>query len=204
MNINKRHRDLRFEAQTREADLEGGAKGLYVEGYAALYGTETTLFRMFDIDIKEEIAPGAFDGTKMDDVIMNYNHEGKVVARTRNSTLELSVDEKGLFVRARLDGTEEGRRLYDEIKGGYITQMSFRFTIEKEAYDEIAHKYTVERIGRLYDVSAVDIPAYEDTYLEARRAERLEAVAQAERQAAEAATYALELKKRRAELLLRL
>ena len=106
----------------------------------------------------------------MEDVIFNYNHGGKVLARTRNDTLWLTVDDTGVFVRARLDGTEEGRRLYEEIAGGYIDRMSFAFTVREEDYDESEHLWTIYKVKRLYDVSAVDIPAYDDTSIAARRA----------------------------------
>ena len=192
--------ERRFSVETRAVDPpeEGGQKELYVEGYAAVFDDSTVLFSMDGVDYQEEIASGAFDAAKMDDVIFNYNHGGKVMARTRNKTLELKCDDKGLKVRARLDGTEEGRRLYDEIQGGYIDRMSFAFTVEQEAYNEAEHKWTVQKVKRLFDVSAVDIPAYDDTSIEARKGAILEAVAQEKkRHAAEAA-----LAKRRLEIKL--
>lgn len=164
-----------FELQTRAmAAEEGGAEELWVEGYAARFNSPTVLFEMNGQEYSEQIAAGAFDECPMDDVIMNYNHGGKVVARTRNSTLELSVDETGLHIRARLDGTEEGRKLYEEVKGGYVDRMSFAFQIGEESYDKDKRLWTVRRVKRLFDVSAVDIPAYEDTSIEARRAEAKE------------------------------
>ena len=107
----------------------------------------------------------------MDDVIFNYNHQGRVHARTRNKTLLLTVDDEGLHMRARVDGTAEGRSIYEDIRGGYIDRMSFRFTIGEESYDRDKRLWTVIRIKRLYDVSAVDIPAYDDTSIAARRAD---------------------------------
>lgn len=156
--------------QTREAEIENSeSKELWVEGYAVMFNSPTVLFEYGDIEYKEQIERGAFEDCNMSDVIFNYNHGGKVMARTRNNTLQLEVREDGLFIRARLDGTEEGRRLYDEIKGGYIDRMSFQFTIRKETYDQQDHMWTVHKLKRLYDVSAVDIPAYDDTSIEARR-----------------------------------
>ncbi len=169
MNLNKK-RDIaqrRFDMQCR-ADEDGG---MYVEGYAVVFDRATVLFEMNGVEYKEQICRGALDNTDMSDVIFNYNHGGKVMARTRNNTLSLKVDDHGLFVRARLDGTEEGRRLYEEIKGGYIDRMSFRFKIQKEGFDAEAHQWNVRSVKKLYDVSAVDIPAYDDTSIEARRAE---------------------------------
>lgn len=190
--------ERRFEFQMRAAG-EGEEQELYVEGYAAIYDTETVLFEYDGIEYKEMICSGAFDGCKMDDVIFNYNHSGKVMARTRNSTLQLTVDEKGLYIRARLDGTEEGRNLYEEIQGGYIDRMSFAFTIQEESYDKDNHLWRVRAVKRLYDVSAVDIPAYDDTSIEARKNFILEADAQEARErqaAAELARRKLKLKTR--------
>lgn len=164
--------ERRFEFKTRALEQEGqeGQKELYVEGYAARFNSPTVLFEFAGKEYKEQISEKAFDEADMSDVIMNYNHGGKVVARTRNNTLELKVDDTGLFIRARLDGTEEGRRLYDEISGGYIDRMSFAFTVREESFDEAALMWTVHKVKRLYDVSAVDIPAYDDTSIAARRA----------------------------------
>ncbi len=164
--------ERRFEFQCRAAESADNQQELWVEGYAAKFESPTTLWETKSITIKEQIMRGAFDSCNMSDVIFNYNHTGRVMARTRNKTLQLAIDNDGLFIRARLDGTEEGRKLYNEIQGGYIDRMSFRFAIEDER--EIVEKSTVEyqitRIKKLYDVSAVDIPAYDDTIIEARRA----------------------------------
>ena len=178
----------RFEVQTRiverKAEEAGeAAKELYVEGYAARFNSPTVLFEYEGREYKEQIAPEAFAEADMTDVIMNYNHGGKVVARIRNNTLELKVDDNGLYVRARLDGTEEGRRLYEEIKGGYIDRMSFAFTIKEENYDKDAATWTVRKVKRLYDVAAVDIPAYDDTSIEARKADIIAARDRAKKQA---------------------
>lgn len=183
---------VRPESQTRQFDFKTRSaeegKELWVEGYAVVFNRETVLFEMDGNEYKEEISSDAFADTRMDDVIFNYNHQGKVMARTRNHTLTLSVDDKGLFIRARLDGTQEGRELYEEIQGGYVDRMSFQFTVAEESYDREARKWTIRRVKRLYDVSAVSIPAYDDTSISARRDAALEADAQARRvEVAEAA-----------------
>ena len=139
-----------------------------VEGYAAVFNSPTVLYSYGGVDYKEEVSPEAFRSSEMADVVMNYNHTGKPVARTKNNTLELSVDEVGLKVRAKLGGTEEGRKLYEEIKGGYIDKMSFAFTVAEAAYDSDEHKRTITKIKRLYDVAAVDIPSYDATNVSAR------------------------------------
>lgn len=158
-----------FPIQTRGAeDADGAAR--YVEGYAARFNSPTVLFELDGTEYWEVIAPGAFDGADMEDVIFNYNHTGNVIARTRNGTLELTTDEDGLHMRARVDGTAAGRQLYEEISGGYVDRMSFAFTIQEESYDSVEHLWTIQKVKRLYDVSAVDIPAYDDTSIAARRA----------------------------------
>ena len=183
-----------FQVQTREAEIEGSEKKeLWVEGYAVRFDSPTVLFEYGGIEYKEQIDSRAFEECNVSDVIFNYNHSGKVMARTRNNTLQLEVKEDGLYIRARLDGTEEGRKLYDEIRGGYIDRMSFQFTVREESYDKENHMWTVRKLKRLYDVSAVDIPAYDDTSIEARKNFILEAGAQEERERKAAA----ELRKRK-------
>lgn len=182
-------REIAFQVEARSLDIEGEGKEMIVEGYAVRFNSPTVLFEYGGTEYKEQIDDKAFQETRMDDVIFNYNHGGKVMARTRNKTLELEVREEGLYIRARLDGTEEGRRLYEEIKGGYVDRMSFRFTVREEAYDKENHMWTVRRIKRLYDVSAVDIPAYDDTSIEARKNFILEAEAQEKREREAAAEF---------------
>lgn len=169
----KQNRDYRnfanFEIRAEEEGDE-----LYVEGKACSFDDPTVLYSFNGVDYKEQIDSRAFEEAEMEDVIFNYNHGGKVVARTRNKTLELNVKEDGLYVKARLDGTEEGRKLYEEIQGGYVDRMSFAFSVQEDSYDTEEHLRTVRKIKRLYDVSAVDIPAYDSTSIAARSFEELE------------------------------
>ena len=171
---------VNFEIRAAEENKE-----LYVEGYAATFNSPTVLWEYDGIEYKEQIDDRAFDEADMSDVIFNYNHRGKVMARTRNKTLQLSTDSKGLYMRARLDGTKEGRDLYEEIQGGYIDRMSFQFSTREFAYDSENHMRTIRKVKKLYDVSAVDIPAYDDTSISARSF--FEAEAEKEHKAAEAA-----------------
>ena len=158
-----------------------------VEGVATVFNQETVLFEYDGVEYKEQVDDRAFDEADMTDVIFNYNHSGKVVARTRNKTLQLYVEKDGLHIKARLDGTEEGRRLYEEIKGGYIDRMSYAYTVNEDAYDQKNHMRTIRKVKKVYDVSAVDIPAYDTTSIATRsilslvEAERVKAVAKTER-----------------------
>jgi HK97 family phage prohead protease len=156
-----------------------------VEGYAAIFDAETVMYEYDGIQYKEVIDRNAFNGTQMQDVVMNYNHSGKPVARTKNGTLQLIIDDIGLRVLADLGGTQEARNLYEEIKAGYIDKMSFAFTVNAEEYNRDTHTRRITGIKRLYDVAAVDIPAYDQTSIQARSF--FEAEAEKERAEARAA-----------------
>ena len=142
----------------------------------------------------------------MDDVIMQYDHEGRVFARTANETLSLNVDDKGLFIRANLGGTEIGRNLFEEIRGGYTDKMSFGFIVDKDietrsdAEDgRVDVLRTITGISKLYDVSAVSIPANNGTSIGAETRSLIDgAINQIQTERSEAEK--LELMKKRTEL----
>ncbi|MCQ2437701.1 MAG: HK97 family phage prohead protease [Clostridia bacterium] len=147
-----------------------------VEGYATTFGT---VYRLCDgryYKIDETIDPNAFDGCDMTDVIVQYDHHGRVFARTGNGTLHLSVDAKGLKCVIDLGGTTIGRQLYEEIKGGYTTKMSFGFIVaedqrtetEDHENDVVTILRRITRISKLFDVSAVSLPANDATEISAR------------------------------------
>lgn len=178
-----------------------------VRGYATTYNEPYTLYSDEYIEIREQVAPGAFDEADMSDVIMQYNHEGRVFARTRNNTLSLTSDEHGLLIEADLGGTEIGRQLFDEIDGGYTDRISFGFTVdgdevseEREKGKQTIYLRTITRIGKLYDVSAVSIPANDGTEISARslvdgliEKEKAERLIEAEKEARARAKAELEL-----------
>lgn len=154
-----------------------------MEGYAATFGAPYQLMRGGGEAVFERIEPAAFAEAEMRDVVLQYDHAGRVFARQSNGTLELSLDARGLKVRANLGGTAEGRKLYEEIRGGYTTKMSFAFTIEDSEFEELPEEevlgfrtgsrdryylHTIRKIGRVYDVSAVSLPANEGTGIAAR------------------------------------
>lgn len=145
-----------------------------VTGYATVFNVPYKLYGDGSYEIWEKVAPTAFANTDVSDVIMQYNHEGRVFARTKNNTLSLRSDEKGLLIDADLGGTEIGRELYEEIKGGYTDKMSFGFTVRGETWEqekvngvEISTR-TITDVGKLYDVSAVSIPANDATSISVR------------------------------------
>lgn len=151
-------------------------KSQVVEGYATTFNEQYLLYDWGDYKVYEQIDARAFDSCDMTDVIFQYNHEGRVMARTRNKTLELNCDEHGLHIRADLSGTELGRQLYEEINGGYTDRMSFGFTVSEDKREVIENFdtntttviRTITKIGKLYDVSAVSIPANDATEISAR------------------------------------
>lgn len=167
----REYRRIDMAAVESRKDEEGR---MIVEGYATTFNQPYTLMRDGGYRIDEQVDPGAFDETDMSDVIMQYDHEGRVFARTKNGTLELMSDEHGLKIRARLDGTDIGRQLFQEISGGYTDKMSFGFTVtgqkreEKNEGNEKVILRTITRIGKLYDVSAVSLPANDATEISAR------------------------------------
>lgn len=177
MNINEKinngreYRNFVVPFEIRAAQTENE---MIVEGYATTFNDPYLLWEEKGYKIYEQVDSKAFDNTDMSDVIMQYDHEGRVFARLSNNTLELTVDDKGLKVRADLGGTDIGRQLYQEIKGGYTNKMSFGFTVES---DEIENKdeddvtittRTITAINKLYDVSAVSLPANDATSISAR------------------------------------
>ena len=160
-----------FTIEMRDGESEKSGK-MIIEGYAAVFDSET-LIGDKDWGFYERIDKKAFDGAYMKDVPLKYNHCDAVpiLARTRNGSLELKVDEKGLFIHAELLDTQDGRDMYKRIKSGLIDKMSFAFTVkaEDEEWEKGSPpKRTIKKFDRIFDVSVVDIPAYEDTSIFAR------------------------------------
>lgn len=145
-----------------------------VRGYATTFNEKYTLWDDGDFRLDEQVDPHAFDECDMRDVIFQYDHEGRVFARTSNDTLKLTPDAHGLEVNAYLGGTEIGRNLFEEIKGGYTSKMSFGFHVEADEIKEeeldgkVIYTRTITKINKLYDVSAVSLPANDGTEISAR------------------------------------
>ena len=164
----REYRKMTMEVRSVDSDSDK----YYVEGYATTFDEPYHLYYYDDKghEVKEQVSRNAFDNTDMSDVIFQYDHEGRVFARLSNDTLKLNIDDHGLFIRAYLGGTEIGRNLYEEIKGGYTNKMSFGFTVTDDSFEEDGSDYlrTIKSIGKLYDVSAVSIPANDFTEISAR------------------------------------
>lgn len=182
-------REFRSFAQIvqRDADDLDENKKYLVEGYASTFEPYTLWTTEDGVEIKEQIEPDAFAETDFSDVVFRIDHEGPVFARTSNGLVSLEVDEHGLKTRIDLSKTEKARGIFEDIEAGMYPQMSFAFTVEREAWDRETHTRHVEKIGKLYDVSAVSFPANPGTEIgvslrdringeiEAETAERLEA-----------------------------
>lgn len=146
--------DLQFRAE----DTEDGK--MEIKGYAAVFNSPETY------DYTEVIDSKAFDGADMSDVVLRYNHNDSfmVLARTRNKSLKLDVDDKGLMIDATLqDDITDHRNIYNAIKSGLIDKQSFAFTVEEDNYDYDTDTRTITKIGKLFDVSVVDQPFYNAT-----------------------------------------
>ena len=156
--------------ELKEIRSDEGERQDYVHGVPVVFNTPTCLFEYEGVKFYEQIDRHAFDNCDMSDVIFNYNHGGRVAARIRNNTLKLAINDVCMEMDAFLGGTEYGRNLLEDIRGGYIDKMSFAFVVAEdgEEYDAATHTRTITRIKKLYDVSAVDIPAYDTTSISAR------------------------------------
>ena len=179
---NREYRNIpMFEVRAAE---EGEEKSYIVEGYASTF-EPYVLWEEDGIQYMEQIDPRAFEDTDMSDVIFCKDHQGTVFARTKNGTVDLSVDEHGLKTRTDLSKTASAREMFEEIQAGMYTQMSFAFAVEEDSYNRETHTRTILKIRKLYDVSAVSFPANPGTdisvatrarfdgFIEEEKAERL-------------------------------
>lgn len=195
---NKTDREYRSMTLAVEERAEEEQERMVVSGYASTFDEPYKLWEDDNVEVWEKVDRSAFDETDMSDVIMQYDHAGRVFARIRNNTLAVSPDEKGLFISADLSGTDIGRSLYQEIAGGYTDRMSFGFTVDEDIREIVDDRTsgksivtrTITKVGKLYDVSAVSLPANPGTSISARfldgaieeaRAERLKAQELAEK-----------------------
>ena len=188
----REYRDMTMEIRSAENEDVEQEERKVVTGYASTFNEPYTLYENDDWRFNEVVDARAFDNTDMSDVILQYDHCGRVFARISNNTLTVTPDEKGLLIEADLGGTELGRQLFEEIRGGYTNKMSFGFTVDGEDYLDTKDTdgkdltvRTITSVRKLYDVSAVSLPANDATSISVRsltdgeieriQAERLEA-----------------------------
>lgn len=193
------HTDERRLIEMRSVDNKEGK--MIIEGYAITYDQPAT-HEYNGYKFTEVIKRGALDFTDMTDVPLRYNHNDTwcIMARTRNNSLQLIKDEKGLKIHAELIDTQSNRDIYKSIQEGLIDKMSFAFNVnengEKWTYGKDESLREVSSIKKIYDVSVVDTPFYDTTSVYARSFELLEnGLKQLE---------SLELRKRKAELIYKL
>lgn len=169
-----------------------GEESFIVEGYASTFES----YQMADFgdeEWREQIMPDAFNEADMTDVVFLRDHAGQVFARTKNNTIAILPDERGLFTRTNLSSTSASRGMYEDIEAGLYSQMSFAFTVDKQHFEEklaedgkrIITRF-IDSIKKVYDISAVAFPANPTTdigistrsifdgAIEELRAERLE------------------------------
>lgn len=190
--------DREYRSMTMSA-VEG--QEYKVHGYATTFDDPYVLWEDRDIVVREIIDHDALLNADMSDVIMQVNHEGRVFARNSNDTLSLVPDAHGLGVDAYLGGTDLGRGVFQDIAGGYMTKMSWAFTVDRDEWKSeqapdgrSLETRTIKSVKKVYDVSVVSIPANDATEISARnladgviervKAERLEAMKLEERRKA--------------------
>lgn len=190
MTNEREYRDFTLEIKAPDTEEE---KTMVVEGYASTFNEPYELYSDSEVRILEQVDPKAFEEADMSDVIFQYDHRGRVFARMSNGTLDVNPDEHGLAIRADLGGTDIGRQLYEEIRGGYTTKMSYGYTVAADKWDEtrgedgvLTEIRTITKISKVYDVSAVSLPANDGTSITVRnltdgviekvKAERLKAL----------------------------
>lgn len=144
---------------------------MILEGYASVFEVETDLGWC-----KEVISRDAFNNCNMSDCVLKYNHNDNclILARTRNKSLELTIDSKGLKVRAKLIDTTQNRDIYKMIQAGLLDKMSFAFSVRKQEWNYEQDLRRITEIDQLFDVSVVDVPAYDSTEIYARSKESYE------------------------------
>ena len=145
---------------------------LILRGTPIVFDTPTVICEYDGIEYKEIIARGALDDCDMSDFILNRNHgqnDSTVFARTRNNSLKYAISDRGLDIEAALDGEDERHRnLHRDVQKKRVDKMSFSFVVREAKYDNVTHTRTITKVKKLYDVSAVDFPAYNDTSISAR------------------------------------
>lgn len=168
-------KNKKLPKEIRQIDLRGletpdNNNEMVVTGHACVFESPTVLWEYDGIEYKEVISRGAFDNCDMSKCCLKYNHSDNVpiMARVRGDSLKLEIDNIGLKFEARLFDTTVARDVYNLVKQGGLDKCSFAFTVDEEEYDQATHTRTIKKIGKLFDVSIVDIPAYDDTDVSAR------------------------------------
>lgn len=162
MSNEREYRNMAFKVRK-----DGDEPSFLVEGYASTFEP----YKLIEIDgedYNERIEPTAFDEADMSDVVYRIDHEGKVFARSSAGTIKLDIDEHGLHQVTDLGKTRAGKEHFEEIAAGNYPQMSFAFTVAEEHYDAETRTRIIDRVGKVFDISAVSFPANPSTELHVR------------------------------------
>lgn len=162
MKSDREYRTLNLEVEKREE----GEPSYIVRGYASTFEPYVLWTTEEGVDIKEVIAPDAFKDADLSDVVFRVDHEGAVYARSSAGTLEIGVDDHGLFDKADLSKTARARALFEDIAAGNYPKQSFAFSVAEDSYDKTTHTRTIRKIAKVYDVSPVSFPANPTTELD--------------------------------------
>lgn len=175
---------------------EGDKPSYRVDGYAATFAPYK-MYTFDGVDYFERIQPTAFQDADMSDVVFRVDHKGRVYARTSNGTVEVYVDDHGLGHHTDLSRTASGRELFEEIKAGNYTKMSFCFRVAPggDHYEPETHTRVIDKIEKVYDVSPVAFPASPNTELNVSARSYFDGVIKAAQEAER--LRALDLKRKR-------
>ena len=162
MRKEREYRNMTFEVRE-----DGAEPSFLVEGYASTF-EPYKLFELDGVPIFEQIEPTAFDEADMSDVVYRIDHEGRVYARASAGTIKLDIDEHGLHHITDLSRTSGSREHFEDIAAGNYPQMSFAFTVDEEHFDDANKTRIIDRIGKVFDISAVSFPANPTTEIHVR------------------------------------
>lgn len=168
VTVNKEYRSITMPLTVTATGQKLLESEYYVEGYATTFNSPYELYRIGDKKYYEVIDRHALDNADMSDVIMQYDHTGRIYARNSNNTLLLNINDRGLLIAADLSKTQLSRELYEDIKAEMINKMSWSFIVKKDKYDKATRTRTILKVSKIYDVSAVSVPANDDTTISAR------------------------------------
>lgn len=214
MEENQRFRkgEVEYRSMELRASLieppEGQSLLKVLEGRAIVFDTPTPLFQDYDgTTYYEQIHRDALKGVDLSNVVLKYNHSEHVppLASTKAGTLDLNVDSRGLGITARMANTTQANDIHELVRSGHLDKMSFAFTVANDAYDQKTKTRTIFKFDKMYDVSVVDFPAYEETsvsarnYIQAQEEARRKELKRQEQAAEQKRQVELEAEKRKAE-----
>lgn len=162
MSKEREYRNMTFKVRQ-----DGDEPSFLVEGYASTF-ERYRLLTIDGVDYYEQIEPTAFDGADLSDVVYRVDHQGRVYARSSAGTVRLNIDNHGLHQETDLSRTKAGQEHFEEIRAGNYPQMSFAFSVAEDHYDEDTHTRIIDRVDKVFDISAVSFPANPGTELHVR------------------------------------